>query len=115
MYQVPARDWKILAASRTVFLNRLCARFNAETQAILHSAEGDDYERYIKVYKHIRDADDVVASIFDDWKRSRFHQILATLIDSKVAGAEIKGMSQETRLLMNKLYGIDLGIWDCPF
>ncbi len=115
MNQVPERDWKILAGSKELYLNRLCARFNAEASAILRDPAGDDYSRYLKVYKHIKEADEVVARLFDDWKRSRFHRILATLIELQVTGPELGGVSEETREVMHQCYKIDLDFWDCPF
>lgn len=66
-------------------------------------------------YKHSKDADEVAVSVFDSWNRSCFHRMLATLIDHQVAGPDNSGLSEETKMLMSNLYGIDLGVWGCPF
>lgn len=115
MHTVPERDWKLLSASKSVYLNRLCARINAETLALLHRTEGDDHQRYLAVYQHTREADELVADIFNLWRRSHFHRILATLIREHLTGAEITGMSAETREAMRLLYRIEADSWDGPF
>jgi hypothetical protein len=64
------RDWKYLKSIHDELLCALCERINRECQSILASREGTAHARYLRLYKHIHEADDIVGDCFNDLKRS---------------------------------------------
>ena len=52
-------------------LEQLTGRINNESMAILEDTDLTEHEKFLKLYRHIHDADQVVADCFDDWRRSR--------------------------------------------
>ncbi|MDD2235768.1 MAG: hypothetical protein PHP44_05870 [Kiritimatiellae bacterium] len=64
------RDWKYMKSIHDELLSVLCERINRECRAIIASREGTAHARYLRLYKHIHKADDIVGDCFNDLKRS---------------------------------------------
>jgi hypothetical protein len=79
-------------------LGALCLRINQEAVAIVRSEAGSEHEKYLKLYKHIRDSDRIVADCFNDWSRSNV--ILKTFClrqHGLLADEQLEKLSDETR------------------
>jgi hypothetical protein len=72
-------DWKYLQNIKGELLEAICRRINKKTVAIFRSTDKTDYEKYIAVYNHIKDSDDIVAECFNDWRRSTIGQRLISM------------------------------------
>jgi len=75
----PERDWKYMKRVKPDLLSALCQQINAKTSVILADGASSAHERYLKVYRHIQGADDVVAECFNDWRRSTLMMRLFSL------------------------------------
>ena len=72
------RDWKHTKKLKPELLNVLCARINKKSEALLSDTTLSDHEKFLKLYSHIQDTNEVVAECFDDWRRSTlFFRLLA--------------------------------------
>ena len=67
----PEKDWKYLRTIHDEMLAALCGRINAESAAILAAKGPSEHEKYLKLFRHVHDSDDIVAACFNDWSRSR--------------------------------------------
>ncbi len=72
-------DWKYLRSMEKTLLNSLCHRINQEASRIVNSDLGSEHEKYRKLYRHIKDSDEIIADCFDDWRRSRIDITLLLL------------------------------------
>jgi hypothetical protein len=75
----PEREWKYMRKIMPDLLNTLADRINQESLAILSEEATSAHERYLKLFRHIHDSDEVVAECFDDWRRSRLLMRLISL------------------------------------
>lgn len=77
---IPEKDWKQLRKLKPEMLNTLCLRINKKAEEIIQTPEKSEHEKYIDLYEHIQESDDVVARCFNDWRRSniwiKFHALL---------------------------------------
>jgi hypothetical protein len=64
-------DWKLLRKVHPLALERFCARILAEAANLATSDQGSAHERYLALYKLVRDRNSDVADAFDDMRRSR--------------------------------------------
>jgi len=67
---IPEADWKIFRQLHEVWLNRYCTQVNEQTQRLLSKPGLSSYERYLEVYRLIRDKDKKLGFAFDDFRRS---------------------------------------------
>jgi len=88
-------DWKYLRKIEPDMLANLCGRINTESQAILSDESMSEHEKYLELYKHIKDSDKIIADCFNDWRRSN--------IDLKIRHLWNYGLLRETHL--NKMSG----------
>jgi hypothetical protein len=63
-------DWKFMRSVHDELLATLCERIQSECAAIIASKAGTAHERYLRLFKHIHKADEIVAECFNDWRRS---------------------------------------------
>lgn len=83
-------DWKYLRKIEPDMLANLCSRINTESQAILTNESMSEHEKYLELYKHIKDSDKIIADCFNDWRRSN--------IDLKIRHLWYHGLLGETHL-----------------
>ena len=104
MKSIPERDWKLLRRKRDDLLNRYCQRVNESARSQLTDDDGSDYTRYLHLYRHYRDADDIPAACFDDWRRSTaWIRMLALLEHEILTTTDLREFSDETRAVMATL------------
>lgn len=70
MRTVKESDWKMLRRLQPVALDRFCKRVLAEAQQICSAPEVSAHDRYLKLYRFMRDQDRDLARTFDDVRRS---------------------------------------------
>ncbi len=104
MRTIPERDWKYLRGIEKELLAVLCARINRKALEMLQAPDGDEHERYLRLYRHYRDSDKIVADCFNDWRRSNIALKLLLIRRHKLLSEEMAAkLSEETRELLNKL------------
>ena len=72
------RDWKHLRIVHVAALERFCSRVTRQCRDILDDANLTAHERYLRLFRLLRERDEELASAFDDMRRSRAISILAT-------------------------------------
>jgi hypothetical protein len=71
MADIHEPDWKTLRALKPVLLDRLCTRILDECRRVIDDPGRSAHERYLALFKLLRDRDEDVASAFNDLSRSR--------------------------------------------
>ncbi|HEY3378077.1 MAG TPA: peptide ABC transporter substrate-binding protein [Armatimonadota bacterium] len=105
MRPLPEADWKYMRRLQPVLLNRLCEQINTEMVRILQEDAGTPHERYLNAFKHLQDADDIMADCFNDWRRSTLLQKLGALLHHDVlTPEEAAGLSAEMRAIVTLFY-----------
>jgi len=101
--QIPERDWKYLRSIEQELLAKLCGRINREALEMLQSPAVGEHEGYLRLYRHYRESDKIVADCFDDWRRSNIVLKLLLIRKQKLLSAEmVANLSEETRELLAK-------------
>ncbi len=67
---IPEADWKRFKEIHSVLLERFCNRILGELMATCQLSNASAHDRYLKVYKLIKERDKQVASAFNDFRRS---------------------------------------------
>jgi hypothetical protein len=94
----PERDWKQLRSIQEVALDRYCKRVLGECDAIVRDTTRSAHERYIEMFRLMRDRDRALAGAFDDLRRSTALQRLAAIVQLELlADADLHQFSPETR------------------
>ena len=70
METLPERDWTTFKKIRVEMLEALCARINGKALKIINRKGMGNHEKYLKLNKHIYKSDKIVATCFDDFRRS---------------------------------------------
>jgi hypothetical protein len=70
MRAIPETDWKQLRALKTRALNDACARILDAVAQIVQNRDGREHEAYLALWELLQTQDDMIASLFDDFKRS---------------------------------------------
>lgn len=84
MKDIAEADWKTLRALKEIALDRYCARVLDECAAVIRDEGKPNHERYLQLFKLIRDRDDDIADAFNDMRRSRAALRLANILLLKV-------------------------------
>ena len=67
---IPESDWRRFKEVHAKLSERYCCRILEEVAAASQGAEGSAHDRYLKVYKVIKERDKQMANAFDDFRRS---------------------------------------------
>lgn len=106
--RIKESDWKIFKKLRPLALQRYCERVMWDVDKIIHKEEEDAHERYIEMYKIVRDGDKKLAQMFDGFSRSRaLDQLVMYYGNGLLNDEEIAQLSDETRervLAIHKLW-----------
>ena len=95
--QIPEKDWKRWRSLSAVALERFCGKVLKEA-AQFERQEGSAHSRYLELYDHLGQADEMVAAGFNNPRRSvAFIQIARAVREGLVAPGELTGFSEETR------------------
>jgi hypothetical protein len=96
--EFPESDWKHLRSIRRGVLDRFCERIMRESAAIMDEAAFSPHERYLRLYRTIRDRDRDVAIAFNDMRRSTAIRHIASMMALDLLTLdEFEGFSRETR------------------
>jgi hypothetical protein len=100
----PEKDWKLLRHLAPIALDRYCARVLEDVARITAAPGKTSHERYIKIYKLMRDRDRDLAFAFDDHRRSTAMTKLARIqVLGLLTEDELRGFSEETREIVSLL------------
>jgi hypothetical protein len=95
---IPEKDWKYIRSIEKELLSELCQTINQKAAEIVHAGAGSEYDKYLLLYKHLKNADAIVADCFNDWRRSNLLFKLPLLHRHKILRDEhILNLSVETR------------------
>lgn len=96
--QLPERDWKLLRQLAPVALERFCDRVLREATAIANTPARTSHERYLQLYRFLKEQDRDLASAFNDHRRSTALRKLAWIYSLRLLTEEELGaFSEETR------------------
>ena len=91
-------DWKHLRALQPVALERYCARVLAELEAIRSDPSMTQHERYLAIWKLLKERDKALAFAFNEMSRSKAEYRIAAMRQLDLfTEEEFAGFSQATR------------------
>jgi len=95
--RIKESDWNIFKELRPLALHRYCQRVMGDVDKIIHETEGDAHERYIEMYKIVRDGEKKLAHMFDGFSRSKvLDQLVMNYGNDLLNEEEIALLSDET-------------------
>ena len=108
---IAEKDWKYLRSIEKELLSELCHTINQKAAEIVQAGAGTEYDKYLRLYKHLKDSDAIVAECFDDWRRSNLLFKLPLLHRHKVLRDEhIHNLTAETRERLGRFIGME-NVW----
>jgi hypothetical protein len=97
-------DWKVFRELQPLALERFCERVLGEVQRLSQDAGKTQHERYLAVYRFIRDSDKDLAFAFNDMRRSTAVRHIACIRNLKLwSEDEFARFSAETRDVVKML------------
>ncbi len=101
---IPERDWKYLRKIQQEMLDSLCERINRQARDLLQSQAESEHDRYLALYRHVRDSDKIVAACFNDWRRSKMLWTIPVLLrEGLLTKDHLSHMSDETTQFLHNL------------
>ena len=108
-HTIPESDWKLFRKLHSVALERFCQRVLSEVSRLAADESKTSHERYLAVFKLIKQRDSEVAAAFNDVRRSTaLRQLVAIQLHELLSDKELAGFSPETRTALQAL----LEIWE---
>jgi hypothetical protein len=100
----PESDWKVFHELREVALDRFCKRVLDELGRLREDASRSHHERYLDVFRLLRDEDQQLAHAFNDPRRSRMlWQLAAIQRHGLLEPAELARFTSQTRATIESL------------
>lgn len=91
-------DWKLFRELRVVALDRFCLRVLSEISRIAEDGDKTGHERYLAVFKRLKERDRELADAFDDPRRSTaLRQLVCLRSQALLTEEEFAQFSAETR------------------
>lgn len=101
MRTIPEPDWKKLRSLETRALNHTCARILDSVLQIVEKREGREHEAYLELWDLIQKQDDLIAVMFNDFKRSTaFFKLAAWQRHGLVSESELASFTEETQAVV---------------
>jgi hypothetical protein len=98
MRAIPETDWKQLRALKTRALNDACARILDAVAQIVQQRDGREHEVYLALWELLHEQDELIASMFDDFKRSTaLYKLAAWQRHGLVTESEMALFTEETQ------------------
>lgn len=98
MRAIPETDWKKLRSLKTRALNDACARILDAAAQIVQKRHGRAHEAYLELWALIQKQDDLIASMFDEFKRSTaFYKLEAWQRHGLVSESDMALFTEETQ------------------
>jgi hypothetical protein len=96
MRDIAESDWRIFKGLREVALERFCERVLGEIERISSDATKTNHERYLAIYRLVRERDKEIDPIFDYLRRSTaVRQICAFRSHNLLTAQELRQFSPE--------------------
>ena len=96
--RIKESDWKIFKVLRPLALQRYCERVMADVDQIISDSGRGAHERYIEMYKTVRERDKKLAQMFDGFSRSKaLLQLVLYRRNNLLNDEEFTQLSEETR------------------
>jgi hypothetical protein len=103
-------DWKVFREVQPIALDRFCKRILGEVAGIAADGTKTNHERYLAVFRLIRERDDEIAGAFNDFRRSTaIYQIAQIKRLGLLTEEELARFSDETRGMFEFLGGAGRG------
>ena len=67
---IPESDWRCFKEVRVKLLERYCSRILEEVENVAQGSQGSAHDRYLALYKLIKERDRQMANAFDEFRRS---------------------------------------------
>ncbi|HEX9654103.1 MAG TPA: hypothetical protein VGA99_10355 [bacterium] len=101
MREIPETDWKKLRSLKTRALNDACARILDAVGQIVHKKDGREHAVYLELWKLLKKEDDLIAYMFDDFKRSTaFYKLAAWKRHGLVSESDLALFTEETQAVI---------------
>jgi hypothetical protein len=101
MREIPEADWKKLRSLKTRALNEACSRILDAIAQILNNRDGREHEAYLELWELIQAQDDLIASMFNDFKRSTaIYRLAAWHEQGLVSESDLTLFTEETLAIM---------------
>jgi hypothetical protein len=96
--RIKESDWKIFKELQPFALQRYCEGIMEEVGQIISDTKRDSHERYIEMYKIVRDGDKKLAQMFDHFSRSKaLFQLVLYYGDNLINDEELSQLSEDSR------------------
>ena len=103
-HNVPESDWKDFRELRELALQRFCERVLEELQPLTHDRSRSHHERYLAVFRLIRERDEQLAHAFNNPARSRMIlQLAAIRALGLLSPDELERFTPETRSIVESV------------
>jgi hypothetical protein len=103
---LPESDWRLFRQLREVTLERLCERALKEVAVAARDAARTNHERYLNVFRLLKERDRELADAFNDPRRSRMIRQLAAMHALRLLEPdELAGFTPRTRTTIEALAG----------
>jgi hypothetical protein len=107
---IPESDWKVFRTVREAALDRYCARVLHECAAVIEDTSATSHERYLRLFRLLREKDDDLADAFNNPRRSAALIQLARIHGlGVVTDEELRRFSAGTREIVTALVTGDFG------
>jgi len=95
---LPETDWRLLRSVHRAALDRYCTRVLEECAMTIRGAAPSPHDRYLRLFRMLKERDASIAAAFDDLRRSTAIQRLAAMIAlGVVTDEELNRFSAPTR------------------
>jgi hypothetical protein len=100
----PESDWKVFRELRRIALERFCERTLEEVHTILRDRSRTHHERYLAVFRLLRQRDEELAKAFNDPRRGRMiGQLVAIYAHGLLKPDELERFTEGTKATVESL------------
>jgi hypothetical protein len=104
MRAIPETDWKKLRALKTRALNDACARILDAIAQLVQKRDGREHEVYLALWELLQKQDELIASLFDDFKRSTaFYKLAAWQQHGLVSESDLALFTEATQAMVKAI------------
>jgi hypothetical protein len=104
MRVIAETDWKKLRALKTRALNDACARILDAVAQLVQQRDGREHEAYLALWELLHKRDELIAAMFDDFKRSTaFYKLAAWQRQGLVTASDMALFTEETQATVKAL------------
>ena len=70
MTKIIEKDWKLMRSMKKELLNKACEQILVKVEKLIKDQDQSAHEKYLKLWKQIKEEDKIIAIMFDDLRRS---------------------------------------------